>query len=299
MNADQTGLRVPSPGESQRCVCAAAPNLPVWIYRPRHEISADRVIVVVHGISRASHHLFEQFKGLADRMGCTLLAPEFSPDEFPAYQTLGQRDAFSRSDLALNAFITAWQDARQQVAVRSHLYGYSGGAQFAHRYALLYPARVLSLAITSPGWYTCPDRAAYPYGLKDWPVCLGQPDLSGFLDLPILVMVGEQDTQRDSSLRKGKRLDRQQGPNRLVRARTWVAAVVERQQLQGATRPVQLQILPDQGHDFLQNAQQSDMLERIFVFWRQCEKENPHVVKNDLYRINADVIDRVSGETRY
>ena len=47
-----------------------------------------------------------------------------------------------------------------------YLFGFSGGAQFAHRYVLAHPDRVAAAGIGAAGWYTFPDSATpYPYGL--------------------------------------------------------------------------------------------------------------------------------------
>jgi len=135
------------------------------------------------------------------------------------------------------------------------LAGYSGGAQFAHRFAWLHPAQTARLTVAAAGWWTFPDAAPFPYGCG--PSLEGPPHvgrclaagLPAFLDRDIVVAVGARDDAPDAATRRGPELDAQQGTDRLARARRWVAAMAEAAEALGAPRRPRLVVLPGCGHD--------------------------------------------------
>ena len=136
------------------------------------------------------------------------------------------------------------------------LFGYSGGAQFAHRFAMLYPHLVERLTVASAGWYTFPDTAAFPYGLAprpgradNWGPCLAA-GLDGFLGIPIQVCVGARDGVPDANTRSGPDIDRQQGSDRVTRAHRWAEALRQTAGARGITARIDLAVLPGCGHDF-------------------------------------------------
>jgi len=264
---------LPAPGTEIRRIIPAARALPVWIYLPLKINQPDRFIVAVHGISREYHAQLTAYKTLADGMGCGLLVPEFSRSDFPRYQQLAKDGSSRRADTELNTFLLALKTQLQQPFLKIHLCGYSGGAQFAHRYAMLHPHYVASLVLCSAGWYTFPEpAAAFPYGIAKWPAWLGKPRLEEMLKLPTLVMVGELDTKREKSLRKSKSLDAQQGLNRVERAANWVE-VVNKQKQKISFGVVQHQQLPKVGHDFQASADSGDMMLHIESFWNNIGRE--------------------------
>ena len=85
---------------------------------------------------------------------------------------------------------------------RFYLTGYSGGAQFAHRYAFAYPRRVAALAVCAAGWYTFPDPGlVYPHGLRlggRLPGVTFNP--AAILRVPAVAFVGARDTEGNPSV---------------------------------------------------------------------------------------------------
>ncbi|MEM6624665.1 MAG: hypothetical protein AAF674_20780 [Pseudomonadota bacterium] len=139
---------------------------------------------------------------------------------------------------------------------RVELCGYSGGAQFAHRFAMLYPHRVARLSLIAAGWYTFLDSKPFPYGLRapksrhtSWqPRSLG--DLATFLSLPIRVLIGTEDDVVDENTRSGPEIDAQQGRTRRERAARWVSAIEDAARLSGIRPNIKLIELDGCGHDF-------------------------------------------------
>jgi len=137
------------------------------------------------------------------------------------------------------------------------LFGHSGGAKLAHRFAMLYPHKVARLHLTAAGWYCLPDTSmAYPYGLGvdatrgslTW-ARRHQQALPAFLRLPVRVYVGTADDQRDGALRQSPQLDRGQGPTRIARAETYVARFRAAAEACGAVPDITLTRLPGVAHD--------------------------------------------------
>jgi len=150
------------------------------------------------------------------------------------------------------------------------LFGFSGGAQLAHRFAMLYPETVDQLHLGSAGWYTLPcESTAYPYGLrcpedtpKPWARRM-RSGLRGFLQRDITVYVGDADTQRDDSLRSNPQLDRDQGDNRLARARNYVAHLNRRRSHHSIPGSARLVELPGCDHNFLQCVRRGALAARV------------------------------------
>ena len=158
--------------------------------------------------------------------GTVLAVPLFTRAQYGDYQRLGRTGLGKRSDLALNLMAAEVASSTGAVADRFYLFGFSGGAQFAHRYAMAHPHRVAGAVFASAGWYTLPDaRRRYPYGTRPSNRLPGvRFDAEEFLCVPMTVLVGaNDDTQQD--VRRNPRLDRAQGVNRIERARSWVAAM--------------------------------------------------------------------------
>ncbi|WP_439861750.1 alpha/beta hydrolase [Pseudomonas sp. MBLB4136] len=244
-------------------------ELSAWLYEPATLRDTNRLFVCVHGISRNARQQQEAFRATADELGVRLLAPEFSHDRFPGYQRLDNGLGLTRADLAFNRMLMSLGSDLRVLGWTLDMFGYSGGAQFCHRYALCYPARIRSLVLTGAGWYTFPDRAVkYPRGLANWPSVLpGPAAIETMTRIPTLVLVGDRDTLRDASLRKGERIDKQQGRNRLVRAHKWV----ESWRQLGHVATLELAELQGGEHDFALCAEQTDMLQRVSRFLARPE----------------------------
>ncbi|GGC04660.1 hydrolase [Marinobacterium zhoushanense] len=260
-------LTLPAPGEMGELTLTAAQSLNCLIYRPTEELRPERILVAVHGISRNYRSQAAAFRSMAERLGICLIAPLFDSDRFPNYQRLAAKPGQRRADLAFSMLLLTWQTARRLSELKIHLFGYSGGAQFAHRYAYLYPERIATLSACSAGWYTLPSSdIAYPYGLKSWPQWLGTPRSEELIRLPVLGLVGGQDCQRDASLRKSDRLDRCQGYNRIERIESWIEHINIRRSELGMANHALLHLMPGLAHDFDACAQSGLMLPTIEQF---------------------------------
>jgi pimeloyl-ACP methyl ester carboxylesterase len=169
------------------------------------------------------------------------------------YQRLAADGAARRADQALDELVLELRRDLQMLLGHVVVFGFSGGGQFAHRYVMANPHRVASAVVAAPGWYTFPDREQpYPYGSRIGGRLDGvRMEPEGFLRVPILVVVGEDDDDpRAENLRRSQKLDLQQGVSRVERADRWVRAMREEAISLGTPPRVRLVTLPGAGHSF-------------------------------------------------
>lgn len=238
--------------------------LACWIARPAHADPAARVLVAVHGIRRAAQDQARLFGARAAALRRTVIAPLFDAQNWPAYQRLG-----GQADRALLDLLHQLHGDGIQPMDRFDLCGFSGGAQFAHRFAMLHPHRIGRLSVASAGWYTFPDQALYPYGLGERGAATDargprmRAALDAFLRLPIRVCVGANDDVRDANTRSGAAIDLQQGSHRRERAARWSEAIASAAAQRGIVPRVELALLPGVGHDFRRCVERGGLAEWV------------------------------------
>ena len=227
--------------------------LACWLAIPSNTPADASPIVAVHGIRRGAKQQAEALAPRAAALGRPVIAPLFDKVNWPKYQQVVRG---KRADLALLELMAELRLAGIWQTRSFELCGYSGGAQFAHRFAMLYPQLVRRLTVASAGWYTFPDNAEFPYGLRARPGKTGDwgprfaAGLDQFLQIPVQVCVGEEDCVSDDNTRSGTEIDQQQGIDRVTRATRWSAAFKEAAELRGLTPRITLSVLPNCGHDF-------------------------------------------------
>jgi len=236
------------------------------------------LVVAIHGISRDAKEMAELLLPEARARDYALLAPHFEPAAYDDYQRLGRRGRGARADLAL---IEAWK--RLEAAADCefgpiYLLGFSGGAQFAHRFVMAHPGRVDAATIASAGWYTDPaPRRRYPTGLRvDGELAGVRLEPLRFLRVPMLVTVGTRDTKRDASVRSNPRLDERQGRNRFERAKRFCQKMGEAAATRGIESRTSLIEIPNAGHSVSQCVEHGlsqwafDFFERADRSVRRC-----------------------------
>jgi len=160
------------PGKAHHRKIDGMLHMDYFVYIPQNWL-AERFLFTIHGISRNAEEHIQRFAIHAEKYGSVVVAPLFTKNNFPKYQQLGSSAKQERADMA---FDQVRQDVHEWLGTSTapmRMFGFSGGGQFLHRYAMFYPKRVARMALTAPGWYTFPDpERRYPYGIKstkDWP----------------------------------------------------------------------------------------------------------------------------------
>lgn len=254
-------------GKVIRLSLSGQPRQIYYLYVPHRIERSARLFVTVHGISRNAREHAERFAPLAERQGVVIVAPRFSRRRFANYQRLAPDAKGNRPDATLDRTLSEVQELVGLPQSPLYLFGYSGGGQFVHRYAMAHPGRVARAVIGAAGWYTFPDpRARYPRGLRFGPDEVPLFEDADFLTVPMAVMVGGADVERDPALNRSPRIDRQQGGNRYERGRRWVAAMQEAARNRGQATRYQFQALPGIGHDFTDAMVSGGMGEAVFDY---------------------------------
>ena len=173
------------------------------LYVPTAHQRATRplpLVVVVHGTNRTAERYRTMFADFAEEHGCVVAAPLFpagiiEPEDLNNYKRIQYHDIrFDRVLLDMLEQI----GRRYTVAVdRFLLHGFSGGGQFAHRFAYLHPHRLAALSVGAPGRITRinPDVAWWP-GTADLAERFGtELDLAELRRIPVQMIVGARDTE--------------------------------------------------------------------------------------------------------
>jgi pimeloyl-ACP methyl ester carboxylesterase len=243
-----------------------------WIINPAGNPAAP-AIVAVHGITRGVEEMVTHLAPRTRATGRTLVVPHFDKTHWPRYQRAACKN---RADWSLIRLMDALRAEAAVSPMPFDLSGFSGGAQFAHRFAWLYPDLAGRLCLTAPGWWTLPDpQAAWPYGMGSAPRDRAQgfrlrANLRRFLDREILVCVGRQDVERDSNLRTGVPVDERQGPHRLARARRWYAETRAAARAEGIAPAISLRVLEGCGHNFVDCVQEGGLDEDFIASVSRC-----------------------------
>lgn len=189
-------------GKTPSFACQADPRFSYCLYVPRgyaERSPAVRMLVVIHDTLRNNQSLRDLFADYAEQSNTIVVAPLFpagigTPDDLDHYKYLRFRDI--RFDEILLA-MTAEVAARYGVSdARFALFGFSGGAHFAHRFLYLEPARLSRLVVAAPGSVTLPvtDYRWWP-GLGDFEAVFGRPvPWDALKQVPVHLVVGANDT---------------------------------------------------------------------------------------------------------
>ncbi|GAA5026207.1 hypothetical protein ACFQRL_12080 [Microbacterium fluvii] len=227
-------------------------RFPFSLYVPRRyrELAGELpVLVSVHGTGRKVERSRDQFIPFAERHGVAVLAPLFpvgigEPDDVSNYKELAYRGI--RFD---EIVIGMLQQAAARWRLRTDrffLAGFSGGGQFAHRFAYLHPERLLAVSIGAPGRVTLPDTAEpWPHGVGGAGAVFGADvDLAAVAAVPMQVVVGADDHAAEllAAVAEDPR-EARAGATRVARA----TALAEELRALGAD--VDLSIVPGAGHD--------------------------------------------------
>lgn len=252
-------------GQVQRRTLGQCPDMAYYLYAPTVIRVPERLFVSVHGISRNALEHAELFSSLAEDRGVVMIAPLFDRDGFRGYQRLAANRDGLRPDAVLDMIVSEVRGLLALPAVKLNLFGFSGGGQFAHRYLMACPQRVESAVLGAAGWYTFPSPGIrFPRGLKPAPDRHWRPAFPGFLQVPVTVVVGEHDNLRDQAFNKSRKIDRQQGHNRVERGRRWVAAMQQVARQLDIPTAYRFHVLPGVGHEFHQAMRHAGLGRLVF-----------------------------------
>ena len=198
----------------------------------------------------------DAWKAAADRSGFLVLAPRFDKEHFPSrrFQQGGVRGEPYKAKWTFGLIERLFDAARAsgRVAGNSYtIFGHSAGAQFVHRMVLLMPeARIERAVAANAGYYTLPaltGEGAYPYSLKGTPAT--DATLASALAKPMLIMLGDRDTDPDHPQLNKSRGAEEQGLTRFARGEHFMAATRDEARRLGVALRWREVVVPGIAHD--------------------------------------------------
>jgi pimeloyl-ACP methyl ester carboxylesterase len=163
------------------------------------EIRSGELLVTVHGTGRDAIGIRDAFVPFAEQHGVTILSPLFPagidrPDDLDNYKFI--RFGHLRFDRLLMRMVVAAERRTGRRLGPLRLVGFSGGAQFVHRFLYLHPGLVASATIAAPGRITLlDDTRDWWAGTRDVQDVFGTSlDLATLRSVPVQVVVGADDT---------------------------------------------------------------------------------------------------------
>jgi poly(3-hydroxybutyrate) depolymerase len=220
----------PGPGHFDITDPAATPGQSVSVYTwmPEEFRPDTPILIALHGYKRNAEQYRDDWQPHAERLGCLLLAPEFSQAAFPgprAYEVGNMRTPDRRNFLPkeywsyglIERLFDQVRDLTGSEREGYWLYGHSAGGQFVHRLALFQEDARFEVAIAAnSGAYTLARPGErFPYGLDRLPD-LEEIQVQGFTR-PLVVMVGEKDTNVANAMLLRSEEAMRQGPHRHAR----------------------------------------------------------------------------------
>ena len=250
---------------------AGGPPLSYWAFIPDAVPLGPPLappLVLIHGTARNTGRMFRAFLPMAVAHRMPVIIPRFPTEGFRGYQRLSGDAGPMAARRALDATLT---DASEILGIRTArvlMCGFSGGAQFAHRYAMFDPKRITRLAVASAGHYTYLRASQpYPYGVASSALSAGErPDVGGFLRLPIQVLAGGPDIGLTGDLRCGPPLNDAPGDTRLARALRWTDHLEEEASRHGLASRTSFDLLPGTAHSFSSAVHRGDLVARVLRF---------------------------------
>lgn len=183
--------------------CQADPRFSYCLYVPTiQRVQPDSplpLVVVIHGSSRTAESFRDQFIEFAEHNSALILVPLFPvgiphAGEGDGYK-LEQPDEVRYERLLLDMVDEV--AAQYCVHARFSLYGFSGGAQFAHRFFYLYPECLQALSVAAPGQITLPDSVRpWGRGTADMERLFGRRlNLAAMSNVAVQLVVGAEDNE--------------------------------------------------------------------------------------------------------
>ena len=184
----------------------SGPPITIHFVEPDTDMMADApVVIVMHGVNRNADDYADNWRDLVEEHGFRVYAPEFSDADFPGAAMynlggIGTDGPYAYS--AIEPLFSAIME-RGGSAEGYYLFSHSAGAQFVHRAVLFEDLPRLIMAFSAnAGWYTLPDAETdWPYGLNG--ASVDDAAVGRWLGRPLVVLLGDQDTdRRDRNLRR-------------------------------------------------------------------------------------------------
>jgi pimeloyl-ACP methyl ester carboxylesterase len=182
------------------------------LYVPRaHDPAGPAVPLVVlqHGTGRRGPQYRDEFASFAEQHGCLVLAPLFpagigDPHDLHNFKFISYGEI--RFDTVLLEIVREVGERYNVDTERFLLHGFSGGGQFAHRFAYLHPDRLAGVSIGAPGRITFIDHESpWWLGLSGFAEVFGcEPRIAELTKVPVQMVIGSADVETWEINNKGE-----------------------------------------------------------------------------------------------
>lgn len=163
------------------------------------------LVVLIHGSLRNAYELRDQFVDFAEAQQCAILAPLFpcgieGLDDFNNYKHLRYRSV--AYDEILLDMVDEMSGIFRLNSEKFMMHGFSGGAQFAHRFFFRHPDQLSAISIAAPGTVTLADaNTPWWVGTSDMEYLLGAPLRPEIMrNVPVQLVIGADDTLPDGTM---------------------------------------------------------------------------------------------------
>jgi len=210
------------------------------------------LLLALHGSDRNALELCRMFQDLSETHRYVVLCPLFpggvdEPENMDGYKFLFEGDLNYVN--VIDAMIGEVEARLKFVFEHICLFGISGGAQCAHRYAIVRPRRIVAASIAAPGTISIPGlRASWWRGTHDLRERFGNAfSLEQFARIRFQLLVGAADTDeteilpaRNSAYQRG--VTDYAGRNRIERLQTL------HRELKALNVSSKIELVPDVAH---------------------------------------------------
>lgn len=262
-------------------------------YVPKSVNKTSTLLVVCHGMfgsgdaEDAAKGAIDDWLAFGEKHKLIVVAPIFDnenyacskPGAFGGYRTLTGR--IVGADVFLHEIVERYEKMNPEYDGRFFIFGHSAGAQFANRYVVRHPKRVLGALISSPAWFSFPDenqrwaegmgarKGKFKWGDTDERINVDvAPDPQTWLDaskIPITVIVGELDTDELKDT----------GKTHVSQAKDWVQQMNSFAASRNVTSQIKLKVVDGVGHNYgkLTRAGMKD-LGKVVLAYKRTQRQN-------------------------
>ena len=243
-------------------------------YIPEGAMENFKIVAVNHGMFsdaetsvKSAKNTLKKWIRFANKTKAIIVAPVSDNHRYAVTKRGagkgGYRGLFGRhigADEFLHEIIQKYTLANRQYDGRFYLSGHSAGAQFANRYLVRHPERVIAAAFSAPAWFAQPSTEhKWPYGMgrraftAQWPDEFQkkridiQPDPNGWLlatQRPVAVVVGELD------LKPMRHVPGIGGDTHVDRAKHWVKVMNQYARQFGKNSQAEMKLVSEVGHNY-------------------------------------------------